>query len=136
MKNLKIFAVLFSVALIAGSCAKYDEGSNFSLISARQRLINTWELTKYEINNVDETANNPGLEVAFYKDDSFKRTFNFGFQLSDKGTWNFGAGKGTVILNLENGNVEAYKIIQLKNKDLKVERVDGSTTYRYTFKGK
>lgn len=136
MKNMKLFGMFALIFIIASSCAKYDEGSNFSLITARQRLINTWTLTKYEVNNSDQTADNPGLEVVFYKDDTFKRTFSFGFQISDKGTWNFGAGKNSVVLNLENGNVEAYKIVQLKNKDLKVERVDGSTTYRYTFKGK
>jgi len=136
MKKLKFIGFIFGLALLLGACAKYDEGSNFSIISARQRVINTWTLTKYEVNNVDQTNGNPGLEVAFYKDDTFKRTFNFGLQISDKGTWSFGGAKSTLILKLENGNVETYKIVQLKDKAMKVERVDGATTYRYTFKGK
>jgi len=136
MRNLKYIGLFLGLSLMLGACAKYDEGSNFSLISAKQRLINTWTLTKYEVNNVDQTANAPGLEVAFYKDESFKRTFSFGLQISDAGTWSFGGAKSSVVLKLENGNLESYDIIQLKDKALKVERIDGTTTHRYTFKGK
>ena len=136
MKNIKFLSFTALAITVLFSCAKYDEGSNFSLLSAKARMVNTWTLTKYEVNGTDETNDNPGLEVVFNKDNTFKRTFNFGFLVSDKGTWNFVDGKTNITLKKDDGNIEWYRIIQLKNKDLKVERTDGSTTYKYTFRGK
>lgn len=137
MKIAKILSVATIVLLILSSCNRYEEGSNFSLISAKNRLVNTWTLTKYEINGSDQTANNPGLEVVFYKDGTFKRSFIYGFTVTDQGAWDFGAGKEYVTLTKSDGTFEAYHILQLKNKDLKVERTDNNgVVYKYTFKGK
>lgn len=135
MKNMKLFGMFALIFIIASSCAKYDEGSNFSLLTAKQRLVNTWFSTKYEVNGVEQT-DYPALEVVFYKDFTFKRTFTAFFSISDSGTWEFGAGKQTVNLKLADGTVESYKILQLKNNDLKVEREFDGSVYRYTFKGK
>jgi len=135
MKRIIIFSLVVIASISFVGCAKYDEGSNVSLISAKQRLINTWTMTKYEVNNVDQTANVPALEVVFYKDESFKRTLSAFITLVDKGTWVFADAKEYVVLTAENGNTEKFKIIKLKNKELKVESTNGSIL-RYTFVGK
>lgn len=137
MKCTKIIAAAILFLFVVSACAKYEEGSNFSLISAKKRLENTWNLTKYEVNGNDETSNSPGLEVIFYKDETYKRTFTYGFAVSDVGTWNFSNNKKYVTLKKSDGSIETYHILQLKNNDLKVERHDtDGAVYRYTFKGK
>lgn len=136
MKIIKFVSFLILATAMLLSCAKYDEGSNFSLLTAKGRMVNTWTMTKYEVDGVDQTNDSPGLEIEFYRDDTYKRTFNIGFLVSDKGKWNFMDGKSKIILTKNDGVMESYQIIQLKNKDLKVQRVDNSTTYTYTFKGK
>ena len=136
MKNIKCLSLIVLAITVLYSCAKYDEGSNFSLLTAKGRMVNTWTMTKYEVNGVDETNGSPGLEVEFNRDDSFKRTFNVGFLVSDKGTWGFLNSKASISLIKSDGSSEIYDIIQLKNKHLKVRRTEGSTTYDYTFIGK
>ncbi len=136
MKNFMFIGLILLAITALNSCAKYDEGSNFSLLTAKGRMSNTWTLTKYEINGVDETNGSPGLEVEFNKDYTFKRTFNIGFLVSDNGKWSFTDGKSKIKLTKDDGTTESYEIIQLKSKDLKVQRFDGSSTYKYTFKGK
>lgn len=122
--------------IVVSSCAKFEEGSNFSLLSAKSRLVNTWKLTKYEVNGTDQTTNNPGLEITFNKDETFKRTFILGLQISEDGTWSFGGSKSILVLTKANGEMETYTIVQLKNKDFKARRIDNGTTYTYTFTGK
>jgi hypothetical protein len=135
--NYKKWLAFSLLLVLAGACAKYEEGSNFSLLSAKSRLVNTWILTKYEVNGQDETANNAGLEMIFNKDNTFKRTFILNFQISEDGDWAFAEGKESIILTKSNGDIEAYKIIQLKNKAFKAKRIDsGGSTYVYTFKEK
>ena len=135
MKNVKFLSLIILAITVLYSCAKYDEGSNFTLLTAKARMVNTWTMTKYEVNGSDETSNTPGLEVVFSKDNSFKRTFNVGFLVSDTGTWGFLNTKASISLVKSDGSSEIYDIIQLKNKHLKVKRTD-SSTYTYTFKGK
>lgn len=135
MKNVKFLSLLILAITVLYSCAKYDEGSNFSLLSAKARMVNTWTMTKYEVNGSDETSNTPGLEVVFNKNNSFKRTFNFGFLVSDNGTWGFLNSKASISLIKSDGSSEIYDIIQLKNKHLKVRRTEGLTVYDYTFIG-
>lgn len=136
MKYLKLI-VLSSLLVLLGACNKYEEGSNFSLISAKNRLVNTWTLTKYEINGSDETASSPGLEMVFYKDETFKRSYIvFGVAIPEEGKWSFADSKKRVILTKENGDLEIYTIVQLKNKDLKAKREENGVTHVYTFKGK
>lgn len=138
MKKSKIvlFGLLF---LILGACTKYEEGSNFSLLTAKARLVNHWDLINYQIDGVNQTigANN-GLQMDFYKDETFKRTWVVaGFQVPEEGSWTLTNKKETLILTKADGNMEAYKIIRLAIKDLKAERVDADgKTHLYTFKGK
>ncbi len=135
MKNLKFLSLIILAVGVLYSCAKYDEGSNFSLLSAKARLVNTWTLTKYEVNGSDQTANSAALEMVFNKNNTFKRTFTLFISISDAGTWAFTDNKSEVVLTKDDGALEKYEIIQLKNKSLKVKRMDNSGTYVYTFKG-
>ncbi len=50
------------------------------------------------------------------------------------GTWEFNSDKTTVSLK-ETGSTsaEVYTIIELKNKEMKLQQVDGNTTYLTTY---
>lgn len=137
MKQFKFLSILLILSVL-GSCTKYEEGSNFSIIPAKARLVNHWTITKYEIDGVNQPINqNTSLEMDFYKDNTFKRTWVVDvFQAHEEGSWTFADGKNVVVLTKKDGGVEAYTIIQLKVKDFKAKRTDGSSTYVYTFKGK
>lgn len=137
MKQLKFLPILL-ILFVLGSCTKYEEGSNFSIIPAKARLVNHWTITKYEIDGVNQPINeNTSLEMDFYKDNTFKRTWVLGgIQIPEEGSWAFADGKNMVVLTKKDGGVEAYTIIQLKTKDFKAKRTEGASTYVYTFKGK
>ena len=130
--SISLLALLF----VLGSCTKYDEGSNFSVLSAKARLVNHWSLTKYEIDNVEQQLNNASLEMDFYKDNSFKRTWVFGIQIPEEGKWAFADGKNKLLLTKNDQTTELYTIVQLKAKDLKVKRLDDGKMNVWTFKGK
>ncbi len=130
--SISLFAFLF----VLGSCTKYDEGSNFSVFPAKARLVNHWTLTKYEIDEVDQDLNNASLEMDFFKDNSFKRTWIIGFQIPEEGKWSFVEGKNKLLLTKNNGDTELYTIVQLKAKDFKVKRLDNGKMNIWTFRGK
>lgn len=138
MKKSKIvlFGLLF---LILGACTKYEEGSNFSLLSAKARLVNHWDIISYEIDGVNQSiTGNNSLQMDFYKDETFKRTWIVaGFPIAEAGHWSFGAKKSTLILTKNNGTLELYTIVKLTSKDLKAKRTDDDgKIHVYTFKGK
>ena len=124
MKYLKL-VVLSSVLLVLVSCAK-------------DKLTNNWSLKKYEINNVNQTINsNTGLEMDFYKDNTFKRTWIIGgFQIPETGSWVFADANRKIILTKQDGGVESYTVTKLTYKELKAERMDGSDKHTYSFEGK
>lgn len=50
MKNIKTILLLLVLSISICSCKKtFDEGSNFSLLSKKQRLTNKWKLTSIRI---------------------------------------------------------------------------------------
>jgi hypothetical protein len=130
-----VFSLLF---VLLGACNKYEEGSNFSLLSAKNRLVNNWKLTKYEVGGVNQPINNnTGLEMDFYNDNTFKRTWVIGgWQVPENGDWAFVDGKRKITLKKSDGTLELYTIVQLKSKDFKAKRVDEGVEYVYTFEGK
>lgn len=135
----KMFGVLLIGALLMGtSCTKYEEGSNFSFISAKARLVNHWTMTSYQVNNTTQSIqNNYGIDMDFYKDNTFKRTWKLGaFSTTESGTWTFANKKLDVLLTKKDGSTEVYRLIELKNKDMKAKTTDASgNVTQYTFKG-
>ena len=125
---------LFIVAVAFSSCDKYDEGANFSLLTAKMRLVNHWEMTKVTASNgnttYDATGSFPSTILKIKKDDTYEVIYTAGnLTWSDTGTWEFNSDKTTVTTTDDNGDTATYTIIKLKNKELKLELLDGSTTY-------
>lgn len=130
--------LMFALAMVAvTSCNKYEEGSNFSLLSAKARMVNTWTLTKVEYNGNDVTSAYPGIKSEVKKDNTYTTTFTVGsFSTQEGGKWDFNSDK-TALINTPNGQSanDPLTIVMLKNKMLKVKDVDGSNTTIMTYEG-
>lgn len=136
--KLSLVALLALTAVVS-SCSKYDEGSNFSLISAKGRMAGDWKLSSYTVDGADYTSSMGTVNVTIDKDGTYKGTAVYtvlGTPFTDNfdGTWEFNSDKTTVSLK-ETGSTsaEVYTIIELKNKEMKLQQVDGNTTYLTTY---
>ncbi len=136
--TLTKIAFLFLVVVSFTACDKYEEGANYSLLTAKMRLVNHWKMTKVTATNgnttYDATGNFPSTILKVKKDDTYEVIYTFGnLVTTDNGTWAFNSDKTTVTTTEDNGDIGIYTIIKLKNKELKLEYIDGSTTYVTTY---
>lgn len=132
------FAFLLLVAVSFTACDRYEEGANYSLLTAKMRLVNSWKMTKVTATNgnstYDATGSFPSTVLKMRKDETFEVIYTSGvFTTTDTGTWSLNDDKTTVTTTDADGDVAVYTIIKLKNKELKVELVDGSTTYTWEY---
>jgi hypothetical protein len=137
------FAVL---AVLVTACSKYEEGSKFTLLSKKARLVNTWTMTQttqtIDATNTttDLTSLLPSTEVDIKKDGTVTITISgtiLGVPYTDvdNGTWAFNDDKSEVIFTDEAGNVSNSTIVMLKNKDLKVRSNENGITTNSTYSG-
>lgn len=135
-KSLSLALVILTLA----ACNKYEEGSNFSLLSAKMRLVNDWKMVSSEFTSGSNTTTNTGyteVEVSFTKDNKYTYSGKFiGFAFSESGDWEFNGDKTVVILKDGNGNVENWQIIKLKNTELKVSTSSNNGTLTFEFEPK
>ncbi|MDB3906833.1 lipocalin family protein [Crocinitomicaceae bacterium] len=139
---LKAFGLL-SLLFVFAACNKYEEGSNFSLISAKGRLANTWTISSitYQTGGNTTTITGTSGTVTINKDGTWASSITytvFGAPITDNdaGTWQFNDDKTQVIMtDNENGDVTTATIIKLKNKELTLTTTDsngGITRTEYT----
>lgn len=125
-------ALVFLLAVSFAACDKYEEGANFSLLTAKMRVTNSWESSSYTIETALGTTTSNTSELTIEKDGTFTHTTTVNpFPASTvTGTWGFNSDK-TQLLLTEGNNVDTWDIVKLKNKELKLTQtgtVLGSTT--------
>lgn len=131
---LKSMAVL-SLLFVFTACSKYEEGSKFTILTKKQRMVNTWTLSSFTVNGNSQTISGT-ITWDLQKDGTAVITWSSGgASLSDTGSWDFGNDKADLVMTDSNGAVETYEIVQLKNKDLKVRQTEGSNVFIWTFTG-
>lgn len=132
------FLAVAAVLLVVTSCAKYDEGSNFSIFTAKARLVNTWTQSSSLYTYGSSSTSNTGFTeviVTFAKDGTYTYVGKFGGgSFSESGTWVFSDDKSQVIMTESGGDVETWSIVKLKNKELKVTTpyLGGTLTFEFT----
>ncbi len=136
--TLTKLAFLLVVAVSFTACDRYEEGANYSLLTAKARLVNSWKATKVSVTigstTSDVTANFPATVLKLRKDGTYEVTYTVGFIVStDTGTWVLNDDKTTITTTDADGDVATFTIVKLKNKELKVTQVDGSTTYTWEY---
>ena len=131
------FAVL-SLVFVLASCNKYEEGANFSLRSAKARLVNTWTLQKTitTVGTLTSESTSDNVTMDIKKDGTYALSGTyFGFTVTDNGTWEFNSDKTGLVTTDSNGNTTTATIIKLKNKEFVLQNIDGSTTVRQEWAG-
>ena len=127
--SLGLVAMLALTAVIS-SCSKYEEGSNFSLISAKGRVAGDWKLSSYTINGTDYTSSMGTINVTFDKDGTYTGTATYvvlgaSFTDSYSGTWAFNNDKTALLLTATgSATVDTQTIVMLKSKMMKLKSTD------------
>lgn len=135
MNNISIYSIvsLLSVFILT-SCGKYEEGPKFSLLSKKERVTNTWKMTKIEVNGQDATPNTNTYTLTMTLNDDESLTANYTIlsaPFSISGTWAFSSNKESLILT-DNTGTSTNTILRLTNKEMKLRQINGDTTV-YTY---
>jgi hypothetical protein len=135
---LKAFGLL-SLLFVFTACNKYEEGSNFSLISAKSRVSNTWTSSSYTVSSSLSTVTSDNSSLTITKDGNFTNVGTFlGLSADAVGTWTFNSDKTQLLLTETGGDTVTWTIVKLKNKELKITQTenilgaDVTTTIEYT----
>lgn len=124
----KLFAFAL-VALLVASCSKYEEGSNFSLISKKSRVANTWEVSTLTANGIDISSLSPVSQITATKEGAWTTTYTIaGISTDDVGTWVFNDDASTITV-VDMSGTRTMTIIKLKKDEIKLSNVDNNITY-------
>lgn len=133
------FVAMMTLTVMMSSCNKYPEGPKITLLSAKARLAGDWKMTKFTSNGTDYTSSMPALEYSISKEGTYTKKITytvFGSTVIENsaGTWTFNGDKTTVSF-VESGQTDAdiYTILELRNKELMLQQVEGSYTNVWTF---
>lgn len=138
MKRFKFAVVallaLSTVAVSTSSCSKYEEGSKFTLLTKKARLVGEWTLDNYTVNGTSQDMSGTTLKMDIKKDGTYTSTWSSGgFSSSESGKWEFNSDKSSIVTTDSDGDVTTTEILRLANKELKFRDVDGSVTTIMTY---
>ncbi len=123
--------LMFALAMVAvTSCNKYEEGSNFSLLSAKARLVNDWKVQKVTYQSGGyATYAYPNMTTSIKKDNTYlSKVYSGSGSYEVNGVWSFNSDKTQVTFVESDGDTSIYTIIKLKDKELTLQMVEGSIT--------
>jgi hypothetical protein len=132
---MKKFLVLVLLSVIVVSCGKYEEGPGFSLISKKNRVTNTWVLSKVEVNGQDETPQSSSytLKMILKEDETLSANYTvLTIPFTTTGTWAFNSDKSALILT-DNSGTSTNTILRLTNKEMKLRQIANGDTTINTF---
>jgi len=135
MKKTIFFSVLSLIVATTflSSCSKYDEGSKFTLLTKKSRMVNNWHLTSITQDGLALNMSGISLHMELMKDGSATNTLSYtvlGQTFTDvtNGTWEFNADKSKLVLTETGATVtNEYTILELKKDEMKTEQIDAST---------
>ena len=127
---------LYSLAFLAlafTACSKYAEGSDFTLLTKKARMVNEWTLESYQLNNVVYTESSSLVrKCTFNSDGSYMQTISSAAigssVLNTSGKWAFSSDKLKLVLteSVNNNYSTEFIIVALKNKELKLKETQYS----------
>jgi len=132
----KLFLIGFVAALATStmmtSCSKYDEGSKFTLLTKKSRVINEWNLVSMTQDGTSLNMTGLVVTIKFLKDGTYSNTTSYtllGQTYTDTvtGSWSFSDDK-TKLLTIETGTTVTgeWTIIQLAKDDMKLSQFDAA----------
>ena len=135
MKKTIFFSVLSLIlaTTFLSSCSKYDEGSNFTLLTKKSRMVNNWHLMSANVDGFEINLSGISKHLELSKDGLYKYTESFiilGQTLEEitYGTWEFNDDKSKLVLTETGATIsDEYTILKLTKDEMKTEQVDPST---------
>jgi hypothetical protein len=135
MKRLALF--ILPIAIILGSCKKYQDGPAISFNTKKHRVVNSWVIEKVLESGQDATNN---YKAAYYdfnlvtsKDNTYTLSYvaNGITNYSESGTWDFANNKTEFsIYNSANSNYSAignhWVIYRLKEKEFWIKTINSN----------
>ena len=134
----KVFGILMIVAatMTISSCAKYDEGSNFTLLTAKSRVVNVWTISAWVANGNDILSFNTVESIDVKKDNTVAITTNIFGASVDNGTWALNDEKSTITFTDSSGSPSTYTIVRLTKDEMKLSSTNNGVTYIMTLVSK
>jgi hypothetical protein len=132
MKKTIFFSVLslIVVTTFLSSCSKYDEGSKFTLLTKKSRMVNDWHLMSETVDGFEINLSEISKQLELSKDGSYKYTDSYiilGQTYGDItiGTWEFNDDKSKLVLTETGATItDEYTILKLTKDELKTEQID------------
>ena len=129
--------MIVAATMTISSCAKYDEGSNFTLLSAKSRVVNVWNVSAWTADGNDIMSFNTIDKIEVKKDNTVARTntvmvFGNPYTTTDNGTWVLSDDKATLTLTDSAGDATAYTILKLTKDEMKLSNTSNSVEYIMT----
>lgn len=124
---------LFASTLLLSSCSKYDEGSNFTLLSKKSRMVNNWHLMSARVGGFEINLSGTSTHLELSKDGSAKYTETYTvlgtiYEGITNGTWEFNDDKSKLVLTETGASVsDEITILKLTKDEMKTEQIDPST---------
>lgn len=115
------------------SCSKYDEGSNFTLLTKKSRMVNNWHLMSASVGGFEINLSGTSKHLELSKDGSAKYTEKYivlgsTYEGITNGTWEFNDDKSKLVLTETGATVSnEYTILKLTKDEMKTEQIDPST---------
>ena len=135
MKKTIFFSVLSLIVATTflSSCSKYDEGSNFTLLTKKSRMVNNWHLMSANVDGFEINLSGTSKHLELSKDGSAKYTETYiilgqTYEGITNGTWEFNDDKSKLVLTETGATVsDEYTILKLTKDEMKTEQIDPST---------
>ncbi len=143
MKKLKFCVSALMISSIAlgvfSSCQKGSDDPVVSLMTRKDRLTNTWTLTKYEKNSSSQDLNGSTYTYTIFNNGSLSQVvegsiFGFATRSTKQGTWAFLNDDEDIRIMLPNDTV-IYNLQRLASKELWLKKTVNTDTYVYYFSG-
>lgn len=124
MKKITLLSTL--VLILAGSCKKYPDGPAISLRSKKERLANSWVISKAIEDGTDKTGDYQAAlkdyNIIIDKGGTYSLSYiGLGlFTITENGNWSFSSDKTRVTFDPTSNNNDnnEWKILKLKEEEL------------------
>lgn len=114
---------VFLIAFVFTSCDKYDDGGNFSILTAKMRITNDWTSTSLVVQTGSVVYSSNEEVLSIKKDGTYKTSGTvLGISYTEEGTWEFNDDKTEISFKDDSGDVTTWTITKLKNNELKLVR--------------
>jgi hypothetical protein len=141
-KNLLLFATALLFGVFVSSCNKYEEGPKVTLLSAKNRLSQDWELTNFNKNGENQNLEGYSQFFSFSKGGSYTQTVTVQSVWGpvteiENGSWSFSSDKKNISLTKEGvSSSNTYRLLELRKSQFKVKYTEDGDEYTRTFVSK